>query len=494
MRLLISRKIPWEPTVIAIAGLLCLAALADPIYGDGWGYYANLESMIDDGDLKLINNRHGTANGIHYYKKSARWACVFPFGTAWLQAPFFSVGKVLANHLQWESDHYPLGAASSDQFWRLLAILTANSLYALTGMLIIFSTLLKLGFRRITSLMATLTASFCSPLPYYGSSFYSHSINFFLICLAFLIMVRILTADSDTNSPVGKKRWLFFLLGAVLCLATHVRYGSGFIFAAVFTFFAFQAFRRRNSTYLFWLLGGYLSLFWLFPVLWKIQFGSFFDLGYQSAFVWRDWPPPVIDTLVGSHHGFLLWYPIHFLSIIGLWWMLRSRIPQGDFLKQTAAVSLMAIIAVAFIYGLRLKGDNPGDYSIRTLTCIIPFLSPGLATFFHKVSKKWSIGLTVPTILFSAALLFLSRGQMVKPHPELGNHTGNYLSDYLYVFQNQIPLKEILAAGLENSYFLPHVGHYPIYFFLLLGFLFIFVIFSTNLNTTIMKRNRHDIG
>jgi hypothetical protein len=484
----ITRKIPWEPTVIVIVVSLCLATLADPIYGDGWGYYANLESIIDDRDLELGNNRHGNVNGIHYYEKSARWACVFPFGTAWLQVPFFIIGKVLADHLQWESDYYPLGALSSDQFWRLLLILTANSLYALVGILIIFSALLKLGFSRINSLMTTLTASFCSPLPYYGSSFYSHSINFFLVGLAFFLVVTILRPDTTA------KRWQFYLLGAVLCLATHVRYGSGFIFAAVFIFFGFQAFRRRNATDLFWLLGGYLSLFWFFPVLWKIQFGSFFDLGYQSAFVWRDWPPPVLDTLMGSHHGFLLWYPIHFLSIIGLCWMLRSRIPDEDFLKQTAAVSLMAIVAVAFIYGLRLKGDNPGDYSIRTLTCIIPFLSVGLATFFHKLSKKWSIGLTAPTSLYSAALLFLSRGQMVRPHPELGNQTGNYLSDYLYVFQNQIPLTDILAAGLENSYLLPQVGHYPIYFLFLLGFLFLFVIFCTNLNTTIMKSNRHDIG
>jgi hypothetical protein len=77
---------------------------------------------------------------------------------------------------------------------------------------------------------------------------------------------------------------------------------------------------------------------------------------------------------------------------------------------------------------------------------------------------------------------------------ELGNQTGNYLSDYLYVFQNQIPLKDILAAGLENSYFLPHFGHYPIYFLVLLGLIFLFVIFCTNLNATIMKSNRHDIS
>jgi len=489
MHLLVKRKIPWEPALIVISVTLCLAVFADPIYGDGWSYFANLESLITDGDLRLDNNLHGDLNGVHFFLKTGRWAAVFPFGTAWLQAPFFLIGKVLAEQFPWQRDHYPLGARSSAQFWCLLSILLANSLYALAGVLINFYSLIHLRFGRTNSLLTTLATFLCTPLPYYGSSFYSHSINFFLISVVFLLLVRIVSDDPVLPYSIRKRFLLLYLLGLVLSLATHVRYGNSFIFAAIFFFFSVQTLRDKTVSQIFWLAVGYLSLLWIFPLIWKVQFGSYLNYGYQTAFVWWRFPPPGINSLLSSHHGFLLWYPIHFLSFLGLWWLIRHRPGKHHTLKQTATVSLMALFAICLIYGLRTKGDNPGDFASRNLISTAPFLAVGLAHFFQEVPRKWSI-MALPAILYSLCLLLLSRGHMVTPHPEMGNSTGNFLSDYLYVFQENIPIKNISNAVVENSYVLPYLFSHPIYASILSISIMALMLFFTNIDSVIFSKPR----
>ena len=453
------RKLPWEPVCIFLVVGLTFALLAHTIYGDGLGYYAITESLFDDGDLRLDNNYRPGGNGF-FVSPNGRTVNVLPLGMTLAHAPFFLVAKAIFPSKAADGGHYPLTARSRGELARLFAVLLANGLYALTGMLLVFYSLVCLGFSRPLSLAATLVTFFTSPVPYYGPSFYSHSVNFFLISLCFFLLARMITLQHDLPDSRAATRWLPFALGILLCLATHVRYGSSFVFLAVFTFMVVEGFELRRFRPVAWLIVGYLSFFWIFPLYWKIQFASFFNPGYISNFQWFTLPPPGIDSLIGAHHGYLLWFPLHAISLVMLFRIVFAG--GGAVRSRVALASLLIVACVAFIYGLRMKGDNPGDWGSRNMMAITPMVAYGLACFYERVRLRISVPVTLVTGLFSLALLLLGRARLATPHPELGNHSGNYLSDYLYVFKQGISLFESWQRLVEHSYVLPTAVAHPL--------------------------------
>jgi len=452
------RKLPWEPVLIVLVVGVTFALLVHTIYGDGLGYYALTESLLDDGDLRLENNYRPGANAF-FVSPNGRTVVEFPMGVAWMQAPFFMAAKIVGPDPTPDGGRYPFEARSRGELWRIVSVLLANCLYALTGVLLVFFTLVRLGFSRPLAAAATLATFFSSPVPYYGPSFYSHSANFFLMALCFSLLVRLVALQREDPRGTATTRWLPFALGLLLCLATHVRYGSSFVFLAVFAFVAWSAFEQRRLAPLAWLVAGYLSLFWVFPLYWKLQFGSFFALGYPTNFDWLTWPPPGIDSLLGAHHGYLLWFPLHAFSLVALALVALGGVSQVR--RRTAVVSLLIVAAVAFIYGLRVKGDNPGDWGHRNMMAVTPMVAFGLACFYERVRTWVSVLVTFVTGGFSLALLLLGRARLATPHPELGNSSGNYLSDYLYVFEQGMSLPEVLQRLVAKTHLLPGLVAHP---------------------------------
>ena len=86
-----KKCLSWELVfLILVLGLHCLI-FEDGLGGnDGWGHFANLESIIEDRDLDLGNNMYGwNGNGTKYCEKTERWVTGYPLGMTLLDAPFF---------------------------------------------------------------------------------------------------------------------------------------------------------------------------------------------------------------------------------------------------------------------------------------------------------------------------------------------------------------------------------------------------------------------
>ena len=463
-----KKHLSWELVfLIFVLGLHCFI-FEDGLGGnDGWGHFANLESVIEDKDLDLGNNMYGwQGNGTQYCEKTGRWVTGYPLGMTVLDAPFYLVSNVAAKFIKFNPPSFsndprklPYNGLSSRKFLNISSVILAHNIYAILAMIILFKILIELNFSRVISLFTTLVCFFASPLVYYATNGFSHATSTFLVTLSFYVFIILQKRISNG----GKTTFLIFALGICVAFSAWTRYVNGLLFFP-YLFALILCYKKLRISAIIKNIVIYtvplVVVFFLSIYQCHTQFGSWFEAGY-GGYGWISIlkiPPPVINLLFSVDHGFLLWFPCFALSFIGLAFLIKGKDKK---LSLTGIIALVNFLLIALIYGLRTEYNAGGCYAQRYLTCTIPFLGLGLCAFMDRYKKtcliKSLIGLSA---IYSYCLFLLTKANLVYYNKQCNSYEGQYIWDYLYIFKEHMSAREVINRIWYSSFTLPLMGKY----------------------------------
>lgn len=436
-------------SAICISVVLLFIALHMVVFeqgmgGDGWGYYAILESAVIDHDLNLDNNIYGTYNGFKKDPVSGRWITQYPPGMALMDAPFFMAAERLYPLIGPRLPEVSLSSEKSEQkniskqtLMRILGVIAAHNFYTLLGLLLLFLTLRKHSLSALTASLLVAATYFTTPLHFYGQSGMSHADSFF--CMSALLYLL----SGYVQSP---RLYLIFLIGMICGLAATVRYVNGVMLIIT----AGTLFMHTPSGILkkWFLLGiGFLAVFWIVPLFWWLH-AHMLKPAYGAKFIIDR--PPLLNILFSFKRGLFTFHPALLLIFPGFisfivkseWKEARSRF--------MALFCMLSIIVLSSIYGYYKEWWGAETYSQRYLICILPFCIFCIASLFKNPGfiRIISSYFLVFGFIFSYSIFIISVSQVLTF--EHGQMWALYLHEYNAIFNSNISLSDILN-GLGNN-------------------------------------------
>jgi hypothetical protein len=502
--------------VLALAGFHMLV-WERGLAGDGWGYFSNMESMIEDRDLDLTNNRYAVTNGISYHEKTQKWVAHYPPGLALFDAPFYLAGK-LAYERGWFRPRIPEAKVrtayrnvDSATLARITFIVLGHNLYSLLALVLIDGALRRLGFTPGLSALVTGLAFFAGPMHFFAQNGMAHAVGFFCAATSSYVLAGICAAP-------GGSPWRWFRLGLAMGVGAIVRYPCALFSAAagIALIGLYGPFGARSSIEVgsraygardlrhrspgkliargLLFSAGLLSLLWILPVYLKLQGGEWFASTYTPHWVFNPWNPPVWNVLLNPKHGFLWYHPLYVIVIGALVAAaVSSRMAGGSHRRVFAGAALAALVAIATVHGFWFSwwADS---YSNRYVSETIPFLAPGLAIFLGTYGAGSSIevgsrangardlrsrghfarrlALAIFLTLLSYCFFLLSNAGLAYDIAE--NGPGQRLSDYRYILDYGLGFGDVLKRIRNASFTLPalarHAGLVAGAFLLLFAF------------------------
>lgn len=375
--------------------------------GDGVFYYANLRSLVVDGDLNFRNEYehfHSETSGFTGNRKIAeippphpvtgRLPNRYPIGSTIALLPFFAIGHwvslLLARlGLPVRTDGYG--------FIPQLSTGVGSLLYAFMGLMLIYLLGRKLfdsysfdrfSYNSVTAVTGTLGIWLATPLVYYMTMepLMSHTVSMFF-ATAFVLVWYFTRSKPSFPSAIA--------LGGLAGLLIITRYQDvlfllipiGEAIVALPNRPARTLLGRKPSPHPLQLLAvtlavaaGVTSLQLLVN---RILYGSFWTTGYgeigEGPVHWAS--PYLLPTLFSPAGGLLLWSPILAFAIAGLFLFLR---------RQVLPASLLLLVLVAqwvllSVWTAPLGGDSFGGR--KFLSCL-PIFAIGLMQLLHTLEKR----------------------------------------------------------------------------------------------------------
>jgi len=353
-----------------------------PIWGDGFGIYAYLPTYFIYHDPSMENLYSPTrlydypANGldidegedIRRYPATGRYIGEKPIGSAVLMFPFFLLGHLLA----------PLTGSAMDGFSIVyqFSILAAGVFYLLAGLFLLFKILIRYFSSKIVTL-TLLSLFFGTNLLAYsaiGSSM-SHIYSFFLICC--LIYLTPLWYD--------KPSWGNTLsLGLVAGLIPLIRNPNLILLAFLPLYGISDWAGLRGRISFLWqnknkvLLLGIVAFLVFSPqmIIWKIATGHFLVKTYMNDYEGFSFlSPQIVKVLFHPHHGLLIWSPILFFSLWGLWKM------KGQF-KPYRLPIIVCLLLHLYLVSCWYVWWYSWSFGHRAFVDVLGFFALPLACFF----------------------------------------------------------------------------------------------------------------
>jgi hypothetical protein len=218
--------------------------------------------------------------------------------------------------------------------------------------------------------------------------------------------------EGDGGRTGGGWNRLAFAAGAVLGLATLVRYGAVGLLPAAALAVASGSGRSRLPRLLAFGTGFLLPLL-LLPLYWHAGSGVWGPPGYGG--VWRLTLGSPWNVLLSPRHGLFLFHPALLLAGLGLAWAtwaeLRQRAPG------MGTVALFGFLGIAVLHGWWSEWANPGGYGQRFLTDALPALGLGFAQILSaRPTGLWKAILAAATF-FGYILFFTAVAGLVPPPP-----------------------------------------------------------------------------
>jgi len=446
--------------VLALAGFHMLV-WERGLAGDGWGYFSTLESMMEDHDFDLTNNRYAVTNGISFHQKSQRWVAQYPPGLAIFNAPMYLLGK-LAYARGWVRPAIPpermrtaYRSVNSQTLVRIMFVIISHNLYALLAIVLTHLTLRRLGFSDGRAAFVTALAFFGSPLHFYAQNGMSHAVS---TCMSAGTAVILAGICVEPEGRVG--RW--YRLGLTVGAGAIIRY-PGALLSLPVGLALLVLYRRRFAR----LIGrglvfsaGVLSILWILPTYLMLQVGDPFASTYTPNWRFDPYNPPLWNVLFNPHHGFFWFHPLFLLAVGAL----IATVAKGNAARPErrlfAGSGLLALAALATLYGAWFSWWADG-YSQRFLTETIPFIAPGLAIFLARGRLAWRLPLALALTALSYGFFLLSNAGLVYDAAEGG--PGQYLSDYRIILDQQMTLEQVARRIAHASFTLPTLDrHAPL--------------------------------
>ncbi len=452
---------------LALIVLLHCALFESGLGGsDGWGYFANVESLVEDRDLDLANNlsprgkegvrgevgtSEGRLGGMPHPTIPGRVVNSYPLGKAVLDAPFYLLGKAagaLRPGLRFpEMRGTPYEGMPPRRMLCALALVFESNLFAAASVVLACLTLLRLGFSRSVAWSASLLAFVASPLPYYAVNAMSHA-------SATFVSAAILLAW--TGLPSRRRA---FLLGLLVGVAAGLRYaGAGLV--PVLGLLLLRGGRGgMRLTFLDRLLPfglGVLSLVWVEGLRNWIELGRPWRTMYPSlaeSLVWRHpglaWTDylPVANLFVSGWHGILWWSP---LVGVALWGMARGG--SGD-RREAVRMAWALFLGQAILPGIGGSFHAGSGFSQRYLCESMPCWALGLAVLLERGGSPLRRGLLFAGLAaWNYALFLLTHAHLCRLSAAAGGtREGWILSDYLYVFDQGMGPGEVFSRILGST-------------------------------------------
>jgi hypothetical protein len=323
------------PILIIVAVATLIVFDRPLIRGDGVAYLAWVDSIALDRDIDLANQVERLQPVLTYQilwnENTGRWAIVFPFGVAFLQAPFYLIGHGFAVNgwLNLNPDYFyqMQGVGLPYSLWLMIG---AN-LMALGAMLFAYFA----GRHLCGDVWAAVVAYVVflgTPLFYYStiSPLNSHNPGAFAASGFVYLLVRLTNAFSGEDASLNRRTcfcmslhsvFLWALLGIFAGLTILSRWQLALVIAPGFALLAWE--RRWRGL----VIAGTAAMITLLPLplIFQWMFGSPFTIPYnavegeaflrQSNHAWD----VLIQTIIHS--------PVIALSLIGLFflWHINRR-------------------------------------------------------------------------------------------------------------------------------------------------------------------------
>jgi len=435
---------------------------------DGWSYLANVESLVEDGDLDLTNNRltfppDFPARPYMYSEETGRWVTHEPLGTTFFQAPFYAVFSLMSRVFtpSFEIQKAPYSTLDSKTMMKIIAIAVASNFWAIFAVVLLFALVRMAGVGVWPAFWTGIFCFFGGPLHWYSTTGLSHAASCF--CAA-LVLYLFFKAERDQGAA---RTWIIALLGAAIGIASTVRYTNGpilFVFMAFYlvkNFGKWRAFLRDEVA-----LGlGCCSTVWINFAYWKVQFGSFLANPHADAgqFSPTLFPPPLAKILLSPLHGFFVFNPVFLLAVVGLVMLIAARRKRAP-LFQAAVVGACCFAVIALIYDSYEEWQGTGSYSTRFLTNGVIFLGPALAGFLDgRRLRRARCLLAGAATAFSYCLFLLTRARMFDLRGDPYS-VGRSISDYAYIFRERVPVGRVLSAVAGGSHTLKFLAARPLAF------------------------------
>lgn len=267
---------------------------------DAQGYYQYLPGLFIDKDIKHLPWAHLLENGNHI--------SVFNYGVAFLEAPFFLIGHLLANLLGYETDGYSLPYSYS--------ILFGTIFYVSIGFYFLFKFLEK-RFERKHILLALTILFFGTNLYFYTtlSAGYSHAYTFVLFSL-FLYFT-----DRYFSSPSYKFALIIGILSGIILVIKP----NNLIISVLFILYGISSWSEFKLRVQFFLKQWRHVLTILIPILgfafiqmlyWKTVADKWLTFSYgekEESFNWTQFK--LLEVLGHPQNGWFLYSPVIMFAV-----------------------------------------------------------------------------------------------------------------------------------------------------------------------------------
>jgi hypothetical protein len=358
------------------------------IQSDVVGYYEYLPAafIFNDMSFNFINNLPEDFKGLIWTEVNEETGNRFTrysMGTAIMYLPFFLIGHVLANALDYTtygySEPYQMMIALGCWFYVFLA------LFYLRKILLTYFNDTVTAFTLFSVVMATNLFYYTTIEP--GMS---HAYSFFLIVVFIWYTIK-------WHKNKSMKRAV--ILGATIGLITLVRPTNGLI-ALFFMFYGVTSLSKlKEQTLLFWqkkiqlfILISVASLVWL-PQLafWKYATDNWFFFSYgDNPFYFNK--PHILDGLFSYRKGWLLYTPIMFFAILGVFGLYKKQ------KKLVLPIALFIVLNIYVVYSWWCWYYG-GSFSSRPMVDSYGLMAISLAAFFSYFDKKTNYFKTIPVVI-----------------------------------------------------------------------------------------------
>jgi hypothetical protein len=373
--------------VLLLISSVVLIALDRPLVrGDGTAYLAWVDTLIIDRDLSLQNQVDKLASvntyQVAWNDATNDWAIVFPFGIAFLQAPFYALGHIFAQNdwLNYNPTYFfqNQGVALPYSLW-----LMAGANFMALG---IISAAWWAGRRFANGWLTALTvfAVFIgTPLVYYSTIDPLNSHNGAGFTMAILIWILVIQTnafardDDDTHTP---RLWLWVLMGIMAGMTIMTRWQLAVSVAPVWLLLAYKREWRG-----FWIAGISAAVMLLpLPYIWNAMFGAPFVIPFNEVEN-REFLQTSNQFLLVLEN-LLLHSPIVLLFFAGLPLLWRRD-------KAWALLFVVMFIAQLIVNGSALDwyaGDSYGMRRMSELTIIYAISATAFTGWlWQKFQPRW---------------------------------------------------------------------------------------------------------
>jgi hypothetical protein len=412
------------------------------IYSDGYCYYHVSRSILDQGNFVSTDLPEYYDYRSHNISEFAgKYVTVCAPGNGIFNLPWLFAEKLLTGDKTVYNDYFK--AFNGHTITAGLAILSANVVFALITIYLLYKILRELNYSPKLSMLAT-AASYASFYTIWYVLLYpswTHTYELFTIVLAIWSVLRF--------NATGKYRYLV-LAGASIGMATLIRQVVGIIAVALIALLWQRGKLKGVLTY----TAGGIPFAVILMAYNFVSYGKILASGYSEVrsegFDFTAFNQ--LNVLFSPQRGLFVYTPIALIGLVGLVVLYRRN-------KKLSAISLSVFAAWIVVYGFWTTWWSGGGYGNRFLIDLMPFIAIGVAEIINLAkwkSVQWKtrisitnlmLGLISICVLWSLLITVMYRFTPVETLRPISDNVGN-----MYAFDRYTPLDMInYQIGLASK-------------------------------------------